>query len=132
MKRISGGIAVFIFFISVVTQAQTPSISGVLDFDISKLTFKKKRISPLDVNFNFRFNKLPAIDGIHTFSVFNRTTGLNDTYIITKNSFEYSTSSLLLENNTRGFNTKVDSFNPNGANDFGGAVVNGLLNLIFD
>ena len=132
MKLIFKCTVILLLFLSFTAQAQLPSISGVLDFDVSKLSFKKQRVNPLDVNFNFRFNKLPTIDGVNTFSIFNRTTGLNDTYVITKNSFEYSASSLLLENKIPGVNTKVDSFNPNGANDFGGAIVSGLLNLIFD
>ncbi len=131
MKSLSGLIIIMLFLSQFNSQAQ--SISGVLDIDVSKLSFKKQRVNPLDADFtffNFRFNKLPTIDGINTFSAFNRTTGLNDTFIITNGSFEYSTSTLVIENTF--FNPKIDSFNPNGATDFGNAIVSGLLSLIWN
>ena len=134
MKLISGFLFAFLFLAHFSTQAQ--SISGVLDIDVSTLFLTKQRVSPLDSDFTvfkFRFNRLPQIDGVHSFSLYNRTTGLNDIFINSKNNFHYSTSYLQVDNITPSpWNTRVDSFNPNGTNDFGNALLSGALNLIFN
>lgn len=119
-----------LFLMSFAIQAQTPSINGILDIDASRFLLQTKRVQNIDIDFSFRFNKLPNIDGVTSFSRFNRVTGLNDTYIRYQEKYEYTSSSLLLENQFR--ISKIDSFNPNGATDFGNAIVNGVLNLIFD
>jgi len=121
----------FLFLLSYTVQAQTPSISGILNIDASNFLLQTKRVQNIDVNISFRFNKLPNIDGITSFSRFNRTTGLNDAYIRYQETYEYTRSSIILENQTRGF-SKIDSFNPHGATDFGNAIVTGVLSLIFD
>ncbi|WP_299682594.1 hypothetical protein [uncultured Dokdonia sp.] len=111
-------------------QVQTPTINGILDIDASNFFIQTKRVQNMDINFSFRFNRLPNIDGINSFSRFNRVTGLNDTYVRYKEKYEYTSSSILLENQFR--ISKIDSFNPNGSTSFGNAVVNGVLNLIFN
>ncbi|MEP0265214.1 hypothetical protein [Dokdonia sp.] len=121
----------FIVSFTAQSQTQTPSISGILDIDASNFLLQTKRVQNMDIDISFRFNKLPNIDGVSSFSRYNRITGLNDAYIRYQETYEYTSSSILLENQTRGL-SKIDSFNPNGATDFGNAIVNGVLNLIFD
>ena len=111
-------------------QVQTPTINGILDIDASNFFIQTKRVQNMDIKFSFRFNRLPNIDGVNSFSRFNRVTGLNDTYIRYKEKYEYTSSSILLENQLR--ISKIDSFNPNGATDIKNALLTGVLNLIFD
>jgi hypothetical protein len=123
----------FLVSFSVQTQAQapTPSISGILDIDASNFLLQTKRVQNMNIDISFRFNKLPNIDGVNSFSRFNRVTGLNDAYIRYQETYEYTSSSILLENQLRG-TSKIDSFNPNGASDIGNALLTGVFNLIFD
>ena len=130
---ISRSLLFLLFLVSFTMQSQTqvPSISGILDIDASNFLLQTKRVQNMNVNFSFRFNKLPNIDGISSFSSFNRVTGLNDAYIRYQETYEYTSSSILLENQTRGL-SKIDSFNPNGATDIKNALLTGVFNLIFD
>lgn len=123
----------FLFLLSFTIQAQTPTstISGILDIDASNFLIQSKKVQNMNIDISFRFNKLPNIDGIHTFSRYNVVTGQNDAYIRYQKNFEYTSSSILLENQTRKF-SKLDSYNPNGATGFGNAIANGILSLIFD
>ena len=62
---------------------------------------------------------------------YNSTTGINNTYInVGENYFQSNIKSFstinILELN------RINSFNPNGTNDFGNALVFGVLNLIFE
>ena len=61
------------------------------------------------------------------FSVFNRTTMMNDNFSVYKGQFEYKNSIFIPENLL--FNSKTDSFNPNGASDFNNALLIGVLNF---
>ena len=85
----------------------------------------------LNINFNknkqpFSFNQLQLYT-THDFSVFNRTTMLNDNFSVYKGQYEYSNSVLIPQNMF--FNSKIDSFNPNGVSDFGNALLSGVLSL---
>jgi hypothetical protein len=60
------------------------------------------------------------------FSIYNRTTRLNDLYGARKATFYYRQSLIIRKNNVN--SPKIDSFNPNGASDFGSAVLAGLIN----
>ena len=60
------------------------------------------------------------------FSVYNKTTHLNDFYEVKKDTLYYRKSVLIPENNM--YSPKIDSFNPNGASDFGSAVLAGVIN----
>ncbi|WP_299764918.1 hypothetical protein [uncultured Dokdonia sp.] len=111
-------------------QVQTSTINGFLDIDASNFLIQSKRVQNMDINLSLRFNRLPNIDGINSFSRFNPVTGLNDTYIRYQEKYEYTSSSILLENQLR--ISKIDSFNPNGATDIKSALLTGVLNLIFD
>jgi hypothetical protein len=112
-------------------QAPTPYFSGILDIDASNFLLQSKKIQNMNIDISFRFNKLPNIDGVSSFSRFNSATSLNDAYIRYQETYEYTSSSLLLENQIRG-TSKIDSFNPNGATDIKNALLTGVFNLIFD
>lgn len=85
----------------------------------------------IDVNLNsnkhfFTFNQLNFYTK-NDFSIYNRITMMNDNYSVYNGQFEYKNSILIPENMV--FNSKIDSFNPNGTDDFGSAILMGLLNL---
>ena len=85
----------------------------------------------IDVNLNtnkhfFTFNQLNFYTK-NDFSVFNRTTMMNDNFSVYKGQFEYKNSIFIPENLL--FNSKTDSFNPNGASDFNNALLIGVLNF---
>jgi len=85
----------------------------------------------LNVNLNtnkqfFTFNQLQFYTN-NDFSIFNRTTMLNDNFSVYNGQFEYKNSVLIPQNLL--FNSKIDSFNPNGATEFGSALLIGFLNL---
>lgn len=129
---ISRFLFLFLFLSGTMLQAQvqTSTINGFLDIDASNFLIQSKRVQNMDINLSLRFNRLPNIDGINSFSRFNPVTGLNDTYIRYQEKYEYTSSSILLENQLRV--SKIDSFNPNGATDIKSALLTGVLNLIFD
>ena len=85
----------------------------------------------IDLNLNsnkhfFTFNQLNFYTK-NDFSVFNRTTMMNDNFSVYKGQFEYKNSIFIPENLL--FNSKTDSFNPNGASDFNNALLIGVLNF---
>uniref|UniRef100_UPI0040479110 hypothetical protein n=1 Tax=Flavobacterium sp. TaxID=239 RepID=UPI0040479110 len=61
------------------------------------------------------------------FSVYNIATMMNDNFSVYKGQFEYKNSIFIPENTI--YNSKIDSFNPNGVSDFGSALLTGVLNL---
>ena len=90
-----------------------------------------KPLTPKKIDFNKNkqrvfFNQLDLYTN-NDFSVFNRSTMLNDNYSVYKGQFEYKNSVLIPENML--FNNKIDSFNPNGVCDFKSAVLTGIINL---
>ncbi len=85
----------------------------------------------IDVNLNsnkhfFTLNQLNFYTK-NDFSIYNRTTMMNDNYSIYNGQFEYKNSILIPENMV--FNSKIDSFNPSGTDEFGSALLMGVLNL---
>lgn len=90
-----------------------------------------KPITAINVDFNKNkqrifFNQLDLYTN-NDFSIFNRTTMLNDNFSVYKGQFEYKNSVLIPQNMF--FNSKIDSLNPNGVSDFGSALLMGALNL---
>lgn len=90
-----------------------------------------KTLTTINIDFNknkqrFIFNQLDFYTN-NDFSVFNRATMLNDNFSVYKGHYEYRNSILIPENMF--FNSKIDSFNPNGVSDFGSALLTGALNL---
>ena len=79
-------------------------------------------------NYTFQLTSLnfkPETD----FTIYNKTTQLNDFYYVKRDTFYYQKSLFIPENHM--FAPKIDSFNPSGASDFGSAVLSGVLNTIF-
>lgn len=90
-----------------------------------------KTLTTINIDFNKNkqrvfFNQLDLYTN-NDFSIFNRTTMLNDNFSVYKGNFEYKNSVLIPENML--FNNKIDSFNPNGICDFKSAVLTGIINL---
>ncbi|UGS21374.1 hypothetical protein [Flavobacterium cyclinae] len=90
-------------------------------------------LEPININVNlnspkyiFGFNQLNFYTK-NDFSVYNSMTKMNDNFSVYKGQYEYKNSILIPENMI--FNSKIDSFNPNGVNDFGSALLTGVLNL---
>lgn len=63
------------------------------------------------------------------FTIYNKTSQLNDFYSIKKDTFYYQKSVFIPENHM--FQPILDSFSPSGATDLGSALVLGVLNTIF-
>ena len=85
----------------------------------------------IDMNLNtnkhfFTFNQLNFYTK-NDFSVFNRTTMMNDNFSVYKGHYEFKNSVFIPENMV--FNSKIDSFNPSGTDEFGSALLMGVLNL---
>ena len=74
-------------------------------------------------NFIFKFN---ASD-LNSFSTYNRNTKLNDIYLLSKDTLYYEKSIYINSNQY----IQKDSFNPNGASNFGSGVIIGTLNTLF-
>ena len=74
-------------------------------------------------NITLKFNS----SDLNSFSTYNRNTKLNDIYLPSKDTLYYEKS---IQINFNQYMQK-DSFNPNGASNFGSGVIIGTLNTIF-
>jgi len=63
------------------------------------------------------------------FTVYNPATELTDHYIQSGENYYYKKSIFVFDNTF--FGRQLDSLNPNGAHNFGSAIVLGVLNTIF-
>jgi hypothetical protein len=105
-------------------------------FSQTKVDTIQPILEPININANlntrnyvFGFNQLNFYTK-NDFSVYNRATMMNDNFSVYKGQYEYKNSIFIPENMI--YNSKIDSFNPNGVNDFGSALLTGILNLTFD
>ena len=64
---------------------------------------------------------------LNSFSTYNRNTKLNDIYLPLKDTLYYEKSIYINSNQY----IQKDSFNPNGASNFGSGVIIGTLNTLF-
>jgi hypothetical protein len=62
------------------------------------------------------------------FSIYNKNTKFNDFYGVKKDTFYYIKSVIITQNTI--YSPHIDSFNPDGASDYGAAVLAGLINTI--
>ena len=97
---------------TIITQTSQQSINLNVHFNKNKSTFVLNQLQ-------FRTD--------YDFSIFNRTTQLNDNFSYYNGKLEYKSSMIIPENLI--YNNKMDSFNPNGVCDFKSAVLTGILNL---
>ncbi|MDP5026924.1 MAG: hypothetical protein NWQ14_01775 [Flavobacterium sp.] len=102
-------------------------------FSQTKVDTIQPILEPININVNLNsrnyvigFNQLNFYTK-SDFSVYNRATMMNDNFSVYKGQFEYKNSIFIPENTI--YNSKIDSFNPNGVNDFGSALLTGILNL---
>jgi len=129
MKKIKTATFIILLFLSLSIDAQSKDSLSI------KHNFFKYSSLTIDNN-NYYFKNIQKIEKIHfkkrkfQFNIYNEDTGLNDTYLMTKNGSNLIYSSKLLENN---FSLhKIDSFNPYGSPDIGTAIFNGLLNSLLN
>ncbi len=108
-------------------------ISNMCLFAQTKTDSIQPILEPININVNlnspkyiFGFNQLNFYTK-NDFSVYNSMTKMNDNFSVYKGQYEYKNSILIPENMI--YNSKIDSFNPNGVNDFGSALLTGVLNL---
>lgn len=76
-----------------------------------------------------KLNFIKNYKTIGSFSIYNNITGSNDSFINSIDSKQASQSTFIFQNQYRG--VKIDSFNPHGAQDFGNALISGLVSLLF-
>uniref|UniRef100_UPI004049E41D hypothetical protein n=1 Tax=Flavobacterium sp. TaxID=239 RepID=UPI004049E41D len=76
------------------------------------------------VSFDYKFKP----KDFNTFSIYNPYSKLNDLYYYSNNSIYFSKT---IQQNPYQFMRK-DSFNPNGVSDFGGGLIIGTINTIFN
>lgn len=99
---------------------------GIVTFQPSQYT------SSLMKSFNFNkptytFTQLQFYNK-NDFSIYNRTTMMNDNFTVYNNQIEYKNSSIIPENLIA--TVKMDSFNPNATDSFEGAFLTGAINLL--
>ncbi|MFK7833734.1 MAG: hypothetical protein AB8B52_10690 [Winogradskyella sp.] len=93
---------------------------------LTKTNFFKSFNLDLNTNdYTLDFKNIDFSKNNLLFSSYNETTKLNDIYLLNNDSFIYSKSSLIFENNFRG--NKIDSFNPYGTSNLGSALIFGLV-----
>lgn len=76
-------------------------------------------------NYAFQLSSVKVVPETE-FTIYNKTTQLNDFYYAKRDTFHYQKSVFIPQNHL--FQPKIDSFNPSGASDLGSAIVIGLLN----
>jgi hypothetical protein len=109
---LSSNVYLFAQMKTIITQTSQQSINLNVHFNKNKSTFVLNQLQ-------FRTD--------YDFSIFNRTTQLNDNFSYYNGKLEYKSSMIIPENLI--YNNKMDSFNPNGVCDFKGAILTGILNL---
>lgn len=125
MKKYCLIIALFWIVLSF-SQTQTESILYVKS---DSLFLKPYTFKGLDWKPKISFNALEFYSK-YDLSLYNRATGFNDNYMLYNGKAEYINSQYVDFNGI--FNNKLDSFNPNGATEMGGALITGVCNMLLD
>lgn len=79
-------------------------------------------------NYSFDFKNINFQKSKFKFSSYNKTTKLNDNYLIINDYYIYNKSTMIFENNFRGH--KIGSFNPYGASNISTALIFGIVGSI--
>ena len=115
------------YFVIIVLLSNVCSFAQIKTDSIQPILQPIKMNSNLNTTYSFlSFNQLNFYTK-NDFSIYNRTTMMNDNFSVYKGQFEYKNSIFIPENTI--YNSKIDSFNPNGVSDFGSALLTGVLNL---
>lgn len=93
------------------------------------IMFQKPTFKSFDLKPKISFNSLDFYTQAD-FSVYNRTTGFTDNFMLHNDEYVYKNSQMFDHNLI--YNNKIDSFNPSGTDDFGASLINGALNMAFD
>ncbi|MFN3753034.1 hypothetical protein [Flavobacterium sp.] len=83
-----------------------------------------------DISFSLNLSDKKSYADKYWLTVYNPMTQMNDHYVNVSDRYHLSNHKSFPINNFDG--TRIDSFNPNGACDFGSGIVSGLLNMIID
>lgn len=83
-----------------------------------------------DFSFSLNLTNKNSYADKYLLSVYNPMTQMNDNYVNVSNKYYMTNTKSFSLYNFDG--TKIDSFNPNGASDFGSAIASGILNLFFE
>ena len=115
------------YFVIIVLLSNVCSFAQIKTDSIQPILQPIKMNSNLNTTYSFlSFNQLNFYTK-NDFSIYNRATMMNDNFSVYKGQFEYKNSIFIPENLL--FNSKTDSFNPNGASDFNNALLIGVLNF---
>ena len=115
------------YFVIIVLLSNVCSFAQIKTDSIQPILQPIKMNSNLNTTYSFlSFNQLNFYTK-NDFSIYNRATMMNDNFSVYKGQFEYKNSIFIPENTI--YNSKIDSFNPNGVSDFGSALLTGFLNL---
>lgn len=81
------------------------------------------------INYNLIHTQLKNDSKNNSLTVFNSNSSWNDSYTLVGTNYYLSNSKSATKNSWLG--SRIDSLNPSGTTDFKGAVVIGVLNLLF-
>lgn len=87
-------------------------------------------VSLRNFSFNLSLSDRKSYADKYFLTVYNPMTQMNDNYVRVSDQYYLSNYKSFPINNFDG--TRIDSFNPNGACDFGSGIVSGLLNMFID
>lgn len=93
------------------------------------LVLQPRTFSTIDWKPKISFNAI-SFYSQYDLSVYNSTSGFNDNYMLYNGKAEYINTQYVDHNGI--FNNKLDSFNPNASTEMGGALINGVCNMLLD
>lgn len=109
--------------------SQNP-VSLVLGKSNGQFSTNTSNFSLKDISLSLNLSDKKSYADKYWLTVFNPMTQMNDHYVTVGERYYLSNHKSFPINNFDG--TKIDSFNPNGACDFGSGIVSGILNLFFE
>lgn len=105
---------------------------SLLGFSQTKKSYVLPSLNSISIDTTFKIKPIPFnLNKSYTFTSYNSNLNLQFNYLKSDkstliNSISHSFTTNALTRN------KIDSYNPSGADSFGGAIVTGFLNLIFN
>lgn len=114
---------------SLVGFSQNP-VSLVLGKTNGSFSSNTTSFSLKDITFSLNLSDKKSYADKYWLTVYNPMTQMNDHYVNVSDQYYLSNHKSFPIYNFDG--TKIDSFNPNGACDFGSGIVSGILNLFLE
>jgi len=112
--------------VSLLGFSQNP-VSLVLGKSNSRFSANPTNISLKDISLSLNLSDKKYYADKYWLAVYNPMKQMNDHYVNVGDQYYLSNYKSFPINNFDG--TRIDSFNPNGACDFGSGIVGGLLNM---